>query len=267
VTSLDFVSMTHVHEDHIGGFYGESFDGIDGLFVDHPENMILSPPFPVGTFLDIQDKTPGTERNGPYRSLLGALGSLGANLGSVAFLSAGATSDTEPALEWGADVRVDLLSAGRKPYLLPDYIYGAEAGSVENNDSMVYRVQFGDFVMILMGDGEFTTEQYIQDHYPSEFLRATVHKLGHHGSMDSNSERFLRIVDPVVGLIPNAISENPGVEHPFVMKRLLNLGADYYASDRVIANRDRALSGVRGDVLIYTDGTSFTVVADNVRYE
>jgi hypothetical protein len=85
--------------------------------------------------------------------------------------------------------------------------------------------------------------------------------------MDSNSERFLRIVDPVVGLIPNAISENPGVEHPFVMKRLLNLGADYYASDRVIANRDRALSGVRGDVLIYTDGTSFTVVADNVRYE
>ena len=74
-------------------------------------------------------------------------------------------------------------------------------------------------------------------------------------------------VDPIVALITNAVSENPGVEHPFVLNRLLNRGTDYFASDRAIANRDRAESGVRGDILIYTDGTAFTVVADNVTFE
>ncbi len=267
VTSLDFASMSHVHEDHVGGFYGDSFDGLDGLFVDETDNGV-DPIFPVGTFLDILDKTPGTERNGPYRALEDALDDLGPNLGQHVLLETGASSEAgEAALEWGEGLRVDLLAAGRKPFLNPEHIYATEPGSVENNDSMIYRVQFGEFVMIFMGDGEFATEQFLQDRYPADFLRATVHKLGHHGSSDSNSERFLKIVDPVVGLVPNAVSENPGVEHPFVLRRLINLGADYYASDRVIANLDRAEPGVRGDVLLYTDGGAFTVIADNVRYE
>jgi competence protein ComEC len=132
---------------------------------------------------------------------------------------------------------------------------------------MVYRVQYGDFVAILTGDGEFTTEQFLENHYPLTFLRATLLKLGHHGSNDASSERFVDVVQPRVGLISNAVSENPGVEHPFVLNRLLNRGIDYYASDRAEPNRARELPGVRGDILVYTDGTDFSVVAENVRYE
>jgi beta-lactamase superfamily II metal-dependent hydrolase len=164
-------------------------------------------------------------------------------------------------------VRVDLLAAGKKDFLLPEFALQDAAGSVQNNDSMIYRIQFGDFVMILMGDGEFATEQFLQNNVPAEFLRAQVLKLGHHGSNDSNSERFVDRVDPVIALITNAVSENPGVQHPYVLGRLRKRGTDYFASDRVIPNRDRAESGVRGDVLIFTDGSAFTVVADNVFYE
>jgi len=260
VTELDFASMTHVHEDHIGGFYGDSFEGSPGLL------WPAASAFRIGTFLDFVDKTPGTLNN-PYGSLLEAIVGAGAAVGQRVELAPGASSLTEPALQWGEGLRVDLLAAGRKDFLIPDYALVDAIGSVQNNDSMVYRVQYGDFVMLLMGDGEFATEQYLENHYPLDFLKAAVLKLGHHGSNDANSERFLNVVDPIVGLIPNAVSENPGVEHPFVMGRLRNRGSDYFASDRVIANRDRALPGVRGDVLIYTDGSAFTVIAANVSYE
>jgi hypothetical protein len=267
VTHLDFASLSHVHEDHIGGFYGDNFELMDGLFQNQGGPKT---PISVGTFLDILDKTPGTI-NGPYGDLAAALQLLSGSgdLDEWVLLPAGASSlsSTSDALNWGEGLRVDLLAAGKKDFLLPDFILGDAAGSVQNNDSMVYRVQFGSFVMILTGDGEFATEQYLENHYPAEFLRATVLKLGHHGSNDANSERFLRLVDPVVALISNAVSENPGVEHPFVLGRLRNLGVDYFASDRVVPNRDRALAGVRGDVHLLTDGTGFTVIVDNLLYQ
>jgi competence protein ComEC len=266
VTRLDFASLSHVHEDHIGGFYGDDFELIDGLFQNQGGTK---QPISVGTFLDILDKTPGTI-NGPYGDLAAALELLqgAGDLDAWVLLPAGASSAAgEPALAWGADLRVDLLAAGKKDFLLPDFILGEAAGSVQNNDSMVYRVQFGSFVLLLTGDGEFATEQYLENRYPGDFLRATVLKLGHHGSNDANSERFLSLVDPVVALISNAVSENPGVQHPFVLGRLRNAGVDYFASDRAIPNRDRALRGVRGDVHILTDGAGFTVIVDNLLYE
>ena len=263
VHALDFVSLTHVHEDHIGGFYGDDFDGVDGLFQDNGGGHT---PLQVGTFIDFPDKTEGT-LNGPYNNLVGALGAMGTRLGRQVELATGASSATSDALQWGSGVHVDLLAEGRKGFLIPDFALVNAIGSVQNNDSMVYRIQFGDFVMILMGDGEFATEQFLENRWPLDFLRADVLKLGHHGSNDANSERFLDVVDPIVAMIPNAVSENPGVEHPFVLGRLLKRGTDYFASDRVLPNRDRAESGVRGDVLLYTDGGGFTIVVDNIVYE
>jgi competence protein ComEC len=265
VNRLDFASMTHVHEDHIGGFYGDDFDGLDGLLLNRGGT---GSPFSVGTFLDIRDKTPGTI-NGPYGDLEFAVDSLRAlgKLGEWVFLGPGESSETHEALRWSDMLRVDLLASGKKDFLIPDYSLQEEIGSVQNNDSMVYRVQYGRFVLLLMGDGEFATEQYLQNNWPREFLRASVLKLGHHGSNDSNSERFIDVVQPIVGLIPNAISENPGVEHPYVLNRLRVRGIDYYASDRAIPNRDRAESGVRGDIVIVTDGEAFTVAPINLYYE
>jgi len=249
---LDFAALSHIHEDHVGGFYGDTFTGSPGVF----NYTALHP----AKFLDFDDKT---SVNGPYRSLVAAMPPATEHV----FLRWGASSlDGNPNLAWG-NARVDLLAAGRKPYLRPDEALAANAGSVENNDSMIFRVQYGDFVAILTGDGEFASEQFLQNHWPIDFLRADLLKLGHHGSNDASSERWVDVVGPVVGWVPNAVSENPGVEHPYVLNRLRNRGIDYYASDRVIPNRPRDLSGVRGDVVLITDGNDFTVIVENVRYE
>lgn len=253
VTYLDFASLSHVHEDHIGGFYGDGFLGIPGVL-----NQV-----PIGKFIDIEEKT---MTNGPYSTLSALLEPLDKE-GRHVRLKWGESTETTDVLDWGDGVRVDLLAAGRKPFLIPEFIINEEPGSVINNDSMVYRVQYGSFVAIVTGDAEFAAEQFMQNHWSRDFLNANVLKLGHHGSNDSNSERHIDGINPQIGLITNAISENPGVEHPFVLNRLRNRNIDYYASDRVIPNRDRALPGVRGDVLIWTDGSAFTVEVQEMRFE
>jgi beta-lactamase superfamily II metal-dependent hydrolase len=258
VTALDFASLTHLHEDHIGGFYGDEEKRLDGVFRVFTAGAA---PIACGTFLDIRNKT-FTIRH--YTKLLKSIGAHPA-FGRHVLLEWGASSENEPALRWGNGLRVDLLSAGRKESMMPDFIQPTQTGSTENNDSMVYRVQYRDFVLLLMGDGEFTTEDFIEDHWPAELLEASVLKVGHHGADDASSDEFVSLVNPRVALISNALSENPGVEHASVMARLRRQGADFYASDRVIPNRQH--SGVRGDVLLWSDGDAFTVVAVPTRFE
>jgi competence protein ComEC len=251
---IDVASMSHVHNDHIGGYYGDGFADVPGLF----DGGGVTAEY----FLDIEEKTPNTTE-GPYDSLMEVIPGATQHL----LLATGAATGDGAWADWGEGVQVDLLAAGRKDYLDPDYAAGTNLGSVQNNDSMVWRVRYGDFVLLLMGDGEFATEQFLMDTYGPDFLRATVHKLGHHGSNDSNGEKFMRATDPVVALITNSVLENPGVMHPYVLGRLRGLGIDYFASDRAIPNRDRALPGIRGDIRIRTDGQDFTVSAERIRYE
>lgn len=260
VHALDFASLTHLHEDHMGGFYGNEEWRLDGLFRVFTAG---AEPIPCGTFLDIRNKSMTND----YYSLLLDCIEHHPRFGQHVLLEWGASSESEPALQWGNGLRVDLLAAGQKENFLPNFIQQTERGTIENNDSMIYRVQYGDFVLLLMGDGEFTVEDFLEDHWPAELLEASVLKVGHHGANDASSAEFLAIVNPRVGLIANAASENPGLEHPKVMERLRRQGADFYASDHAIPNRGRSTSGVRGDIVIWTDGDAFTVVAVPTRFE
>jgi len=260
VAALDFASLTHVHDDHIGGFYGDEINGLNGVFRVFTGG---ERPIPCETFLDIRNKT---IMNEPYTELLDSIEEH-PELEQHVLLEWGASSESESSLRWGNGVRVDLLAAGQKEDLLPDFMKKTETGSIENNDSMVYRLQYESFVLLLMGDGELETEQFLEKKWPVEFLESSVLKVGHHGANDASSERFIGFVNPRVALIPNALSENPGVEHAEVMDRLRRQGADFYASDRAIPNRERSTSGVRADILLWTDGEAFTVVSVPSRFE
>jgi len=71
--------------------------------------------------------------------------------------------------------------------------------SSANEQSLVFRLSYGNFSMIFCADTGFEAEQrMLDDHHE---LQSTVLKVGHHGSRYSTSEEFLEKVRPELALI------------------------------------------------------------------
>jgi competence protein ComEC len=69
-----------------------------------------------------------------------------------------------------------------------------------NNRSIILKVVFGKFSVLLTGDGEAVVERLLVERYGG-FVRSTVLKVGHHGSSSGSSARFLGEVRPELAVI------------------------------------------------------------------
>jgi competence protein ComEC len=103
---------------------------------------------------------------------------------------------------WGSELRVSLL------YAYP----GSPAGlgsknTLENNASIVIRLEYGTQSMLFMGDAEGKdrgdspdrpkyAERFLLDSVGAAALRSTVLKIAHHGSETSSTIPFINAVDP-----------------------------------------------------------------------
>ena len=138
------------------------------------------------------------------------------------------------------------LGAVRGVFLHPDRFFVSGASKAHANDvSVVLRLSYGEFSMLLTGDIEEKAE-YAVTRAPAA-LKSTVLKSPHHGSITSSGTAFLHAVDPEavavsVGLI-NAF-RHPS---PQVMERYRRGGAEVYRTDR------------GGAVIIRSDGQSWAM--------
>jgi len=74
--------------------------------------------------------------------------------------------------------------------------------NVLNNNSIVMKLNYGNFKMLFTGDIEQKAEDEIVNLYKNtDYLKADVLKVAHHGSKTSSSESFLEIVKPKIALI------------------------------------------------------------------
>lgn len=115
-----------------------------------------------------------------------------------------------------------------------------------NNTSLVMKLHYGDFTMLLTGDAEKGVEGALKDKYGSK-LKADVLKVGHHGSPTSSIWQFVNEVKPKYALIscgPFAIYHHPNKD---VVGRLEHLGA------KVLTTFDH------GTLTVTTDGKSYDV--------
>ena len=80
-----------------------------------------------------------------------------------------------------------------------------------NNNSLVFKLQYGDFSMLFTGDIEAKAEHALVKHYSSE-LHSTVLKVAHHGSGTSSTYNFLQAVQPGLALI--SCGEKEKYNHP-----------------------------------------------------
>jgi competence protein ComEC len=94
-----------------------------------------------------------------------------------------------------------------------------------NNNSMVFRLVYGDLSVLLTGDIEAEAEGYLTQ-TPSS-LGSTVLKVAHHASKTSTTPEFLRRVNPSLAVISAGAGNQFGHPHPDVVARLEHaVGAD-----------------------------------------
>jgi competence protein ComEC len=105
-----------------------------------------------------------------------------------------------------------------------DFLYPASDsldGNGDANDlSVAFRLRFGSFAALFMGDAPVATEDRIVAEYGSR-LASAVLKVGHHGSYTSTSESFLTVVHPSLALVSVGRDNRYGHPNPGVMARLV----------------------------------------------
>jgi competence protein ComEC len=195
VQQIDLLVATHAHADHIGS-------------ADEVIKTVT-----VRNVLD--SGVPNTTKN--YEDFLKAIEDRGVSLVTAA---PGQTFDL------GGGVLVSVL-APIPPHFTKDQL--RSGGNEPNANSVVVRLDYGEFSMLLTGDAEAQTEQRMLEREAR--FAADVLKVGHHGSKYATSEDFLRRGEFKVAVISCGPDNRYGHPSPEVLARLKSAGVKLYRTD------------------------------------
>jgi competence protein ComEC len=211
VQSLDLAVATHPHADHIGGM----------------RPVIEN--FGVKNFLDSGQIYASKE----YERMLRAIKEKG-----IKFIEA------KKGMKFDLDsgIRFEVLNPPGKDERITKVRPG---GSVENANSVVMRLTYGNFAMLFTGDAEIETEDSIMK--SGALLRAQVLKVGHHGSRYATGAKFLEAVAPEAAVISSGAGNRYGHPAEQTLDRLRKAGVKIYRTD------------LNGEIAIITDGNKFEI--------
>ncbi|MCA1615635.1 MAG: MBL fold metallo-hydrolase [Acidobacteria bacterium] len=197
VQQIDLLVATHAHADHIGA----ADEVIKGATV---RNVLDS-------------GVPNTTKN--YEDFLKAIKDRGATLITAA---PGQTFD----LTDKGDVKLTVLGP-TQPLFTKDQLRGG--GNEPNANSVVLRLDYGEFSMLLTGDAEAQTEQRLIER--DSRLDADVLKVGHHGSKYATSEDLLRRGEFKAALVSCSPDNRYGHPAPDALARLKAAGVKLFRTD------------------------------------
>jgi competence protein ComEC len=121
------------------------------------------------------------------------------------------------------------------------------SSSTTNDGSIVARLSYGDFSVMLMGDGTSETEKLILRGNGPEDLHSLFLKVGHHGSRSSSSLSFLDVVSPSYALISAGKDNKYGHPHKDVLSLLEEKEIKIFRTDIV------------GSIIVESDGKNFQI--------
>lgn len=195
VDHIDLLISTHAHADHIGG----ADEVIKGTKV----------------YKVLDSKVPNTTKN--YEDFLNAI-----EAKQVEFVGAspGQTFDL------GSGAIISVL-APIEPFFTKDQL--RSGGNEPNANSVVTRLDYGEFSILLTGDAEAQTEERLMEQ--SARIAARVLKVGHHGSKYASSDDFLRAAKFKDAIISCGADNRYGHPSQEVLDRLKALGVKIYRTD------------------------------------
>jgi beta-lactamase superfamily II metal-dependent hydrolase len=208
---IDLLVATHAHADHIGG----------------ADEVLRATK--VTSVLDSQ--VPNATKN--YEDFLKAIKETGAK-----YIGA------EPGQKFdlGGNASLTVL-APIKPFFTKDQL---RSGANEPNaNSVVTRLDYGDFSMLLTGDAEAETESRLMK--AGANVKAKILKVGHHGSKYASSEEFLRAGGFESALISDGEDNRYGHPSQEALDRLKAIGIKIYRTD------------LQGEITILTRGQGYQI--------
>ena len=195
IEQIDLFVATHAHADHIGA----ADEVIKGTTV----RLVLDSGIPNAT------------RN--YEDFLKAIEEKG-----VTYIKA------EPGqrFELGGGAVFTVLAPIPPPFTKEQLRSG---GNEPNANSVVLRLDYGDFSMLLTGDAEAQTEARLIENEAR--LDADVLKVGHHGSKYATSDELLRRGRYKAAVISAGYDNRYGHPSPEVLARIKTIDARLYRTD------------------------------------
>lgn len=125
-----------------------------------------------------------------------------------------------------------------------DFLAPYDLDTEESNDvSIVAKLTYGDFSVMLTGDAGMMIEQQLSRWY-GEQLDSDILKAGHHGSKTSTTAQFVRLVSPEIGIISAGKNNRYGHPHQQVLDILEK------ADVEILATYDQ------GTITFQSDGTN-----------
>lgn len=98
----------------------------------------------------------------------------------------------------GEGVYLDILAPEQKTQ--QEYMRMAENQEDENQSSLIMKLTYSGFSVLITGDIDQEGEKKLTEQYKAGQLRCDVLKVAHHGSKYSSSEEFIRAVSPCLAV-------------------------------------------------------------------
>ncbi|HYO90181.1 MAG TPA: ComEC/Rec2 family competence protein [Pyrinomonadaceae bacterium] len=250
VQRIDYFIATHSHADHLGG----APDVLNSLPIGTVIDNGLEPPE-----MQTEEKTESTDQKGKgksakpqprkprgpqreplsviaYRNYKDAASASGAKYEKFPPEQKEEVTDEKEKQKAPPppEMRIDLgggafltLIAPLRPFFTRDQM--RDGGNEPNANSIVARLDYGDFSMLLAGDMEAQSEARLVSKEMN--IAAKILKVGHHGSKYASSEDFIKAVKPDAAIISNGEFNRYGHPAQSVLDRLKAANVKLYRTD------------------------------------